>query len=64
MRIVLAVLTALTLLSCAHTNSEGASGKQRCPESDKASMCSSGPLKCELDEKQQCDLCKCEHYVF
>jgi hypothetical protein len=64
MRIVLAMLAALTMLSCAHQSSAGESGKEKCPESDKTSMCSSGPLKCELDEKRQCDLCKCEHYVY
>jgi hypothetical protein len=64
MRIVLAVLASLALLSCAHSTSEGASGRPKCPDSDKASMCSSGGLKCEVDEKRVCDLCKCEHVVF
>jgi hypothetical protein len=62
---VLALLASVALISCAHAPSDGsAPGRERCPESDKASMCSSGPLKCELDEKRQCDLCKCEHAVF
>jgi hypothetical protein len=64
MRIVLAVLAALSLVSCAHAPSDGSTGHERCPESDKTSMCTSGPLKCQLDEKRQCDLCKCEHEVF
>ena len=64
MRTVLAVLASLALLSCAHSTSEGASGRPKCPDSNKTSMCTSGGLKCEVDEKRACDLCKCERVVF
>jgi hypothetical protein len=65
MRIVLVLLASLSLLSCAHTTSAGGDpALPRCPESDKASMCTSGPLKCQVDEKQNCDLCRCERAVF
>ena len=29
-----------------------------------ASQCNSGPLKCEVDEKRACELCRCERVVF
>jgi hypothetical protein len=65
MRIVLVLLASFSLLSCAHTTSEGGNpALARCPESDKASSCTSGPLKCEVDEKHNCDLCRCERMVF
>jgi len=64
MRIVFVVIVSLSLLSCAHTPSAGGDSLPRCPESDKASMCSSGPLECKLDEKRSCDLCLCQHAVF
>ena len=29
-----------------------------------ASQCNSGPLKCQVDEKRVCELCRCERVVF
>ncbi len=29
-----------------------------------ASQCTSGGLKCEVDEKRSCELCRCERMVF
>jgi hypothetical protein len=62
MRIVLVVLASLSLLGCAHAPE--ASQRAKCPDSEKVSQCTSGGMKCELDEKRGCDLCKCERMVF
>lgn len=57
------VLSALLLLVCACAHAEPAPSLPRCPESDRTA-CSSGPLVCKVDEKQGCDLCKCQSEVF
>jgi len=62
MRIVLALVTALGLLGCAH--SPEAPQRVACPDSEMASQCTSGGLKCEADEKRSCQLCKCERMAF
>ena len=60
---ILALAAALGLCACAHAP-EPASQRPRCPESEMASQCNSGPLKCEVDEKRACELCRCERVVF
>jgi len=63
MRIALLALAAvLGLSACAHAPE--ASPHPRCPESEMASQCNSGPLKCQVDEKRVCELCRCERVVF
>jgi len=59
---LLALATVLGLSACAHAPE--ASQHPRCPESEMASQCNSGPLKCQVDEKRVCELCRCERVVF
>jgi hypothetical protein len=59
---LLALAAALGFCACAHAPEQ--SQRPRCPESEMASQCNSGPLKCEVDEKRACDLCRCERVVF
>jgi len=62
MRIILALFLAVGLCACAH--SPDTSQRPRCPDSEMASQCTSGGLKCEVDEKRSCELCRCERMVF
>jgi hypothetical protein len=62
MRIILALAFVLGLCACVHAPET--SQRPRCPDSEMASQCSSGGLKCEVDEKRACDLCRCERMVF
>ena len=62
MRFVFALLAAAALSGCAH--SPEAPQRPSCPDSEMASQCTSGGLKCEPDEKRSCQLCKCERMVF
>src|SRR5438445_301788 len=47
MRFVLVVLASLSLLGCAHGPE---AQRAKCPDSEKVSQCTSGGMKCELDE--------------
>jgi hypothetical protein len=62
MRIVLALTAVLGLLGCAH--SPEAPRRAACPNSEMASQCTSGGLQCEADEKNNCELCKCQRMAF
>jgi hypothetical protein len=62
MRLALLLFAAAALLGCAHAP-EG-SPRPKCPDSEMASQCTSGGLKCEVDEKRSCELCRCERMVF
>jgi hypothetical protein len=62
MRIALALLASFWLFGCAHAPEEPK--RPACPDSDWASQCTSGGLKCEADVKRSCELCKCEREVF
>ena len=59
---LLALAVALGLCACAHAPET--SPRTPCPDSEMASQCNSGPLKCEVDEKRACELCRCERVVF
>ena len=56
------LIVAFALSACAHAPEP--SQRPRCPDSEMASQCNSGPLKCEVDEKRACELCRCERVVF
>jgi hypothetical protein len=63
MRLAFVIFAAVAaLLGCAHAP-EGPA-RPKCPESEMASQCTSGGLKCEVDEKRSCELCRCERTVF
>jgi len=62
MRIALALAAALCFFGCAHAPE--AAQRPACPDSEMASQCTSGGLKCEADEKRSCQLCRCERMAF
>ena len=62
MRIALALAAVLCLFGCVH--SPEARQRAACPDSEMASQCTSGGLKCVADDKRSCELCRCERMAF